>query len=317
MAAHRYWQLYVTAVNANQYVGISEVELFDATYADVTTGASVTHSSTLGGGYEGSKVVDDNHATLWHTSGATTPSVANPEWVAIDLGAGNDKDVIAFSIRGRQDGAAYVSDQCPKDFKLRHSDDGATWTDLFTITAQTGWGILGEKRFYNASGTSVMDPPPPPSAAVGTASKRFWRLRSTAVDSDPNVFALQELEFHTSIGGAQAASGGTAYAANTYAGTPAAAFDGTNAEWIGSDLKEWIGYLFPSAADVVEIKIRARNAFPGQSPEDFIVEYFNGSSFVTAYTGSGQTAWTASEWRTFTWGGGGAAAARPVVFVVT
>lgn len=306
MAAHRYWRLYITAVNANQYVGVSEIELFDATYADVTTGlaaANVTHSSRLGSAYNGSNVIDDDFTTLWHTNGATVPSVANPEWVKIDLGAGNDKDVIALSIKGRITGEAYVPEQCPKDFKLQYSDDGATWSDLFSVTGQTGWGVIGERRFFNASGSTEMVPPPPPSAAVGTASKRFWRVRTTAVDGDLNAFGLQDIEFHTTVGGAQAATGGTAYAANTYSGLPSYAFDSGTTEWIGADTKEWIGYLFPAATEVVELKIKAGNTEPDQSPKDFVVEYLDGAGvFQTAHSVTGSSGWTSNEVRTFTVG---------------
>lgn len=318
MAAHRYWRLYVTAVQAGYYVGLSEIELFDATYADVTSSAmAITTSTSLGAGYVGSNAFNDTASDQWISSGLTAPSAGTPEWIQIDLGAGNAKDVIAMSLRGRYDGQSWVPEQCPKTFKLKYSDDGSAWSDLISVTNLSAWiSWNGERRFFDAGGEMAV--PPPPSIAVGTASRQFWRVRATATGSIHNT-GVSNIAFATTNGGADTTTGGTSAESNGYTsfGGHGSAFDSTNSMWTAGDTHSWVGYLHPAPVDAVECRITAHGDSPSVTPKDFVIEYWDGSAFVETLSVTGETGWTSLQQRTYTWALASTAAARPHVFVAT
>ena len=104
MAAHRYWR--IRSPTADPY-GLSEVEMRTVTGGpDVTTGGTAIASAfyTGGGGFPPSNAFDNNNATLW-----TTFTVARPvggHWIGYDFGAGNEKDILEFTLRSRSDGFA-------------------------------------------------------------------------------------------------------------------------------------------------------------------------------------------------------------------
>lgn len=145
MATYRYFKLNCTAsVSAFAFM-INEIELYETPSnvrsGDITTsGMTVTDNQNYGAGYEGSKVFNNSFSlgagNRWQMNGQSYPI-----WVKIDLGSGNEKEVLSYSVMA--DDGSYP----PKDWTLQGSDDDSSWTTISTVTDQTGWGT-GETRIY-------------------------------------------------------------------------------------------------------------------------------------------------------------------------
>jgi hypothetical protein len=157
MSAHRYWRVYITGAQNNPYVSAAEIQMFTATGGpNVCSGGTAFASSyyapearTPPTAFDG----NTNTSTSWTNSGATNPSVANPEWIGYDFGAGNDKDIIGFNWFLRNDG---FWGQAPSNFKLQYSDDNVSWTDRFAPATQT-WTTQNESRqFFDPAFATVV-----------------------------------------------------------------------------------------------------------------------------------------------------------------
>lgn len=119
--------------------------------------------------------------------------------------------------------------------------------------------------------------------------------------------AIAEMEYRVTAGGADQATGGTATASGDIGAgfTADKAFDDTNSTMWNSatPIGAWLQYEFASALDIVEYTVRARHdGFLNDSPVSWRLQYWNGSTWVTADTVeaiAGQAAWTASEQRTY------------------
>lgn len=131
------------------------------------------------------------------------------------------------------------------------------------------------------------------------AAHVYWRLNIAGTDTG-STLTLAEIELHTSVGGANVATGGTATAQS---GTAANAFDANNAtNWaLSSGTVGWIQYQFASAQDIVEHCVTAPSATMTNAPSRWTIQYSdNGSSWTTDAIVNSQTAWTSNEKRTFT-----------------
>lgn len=137
------------------------------------------------------------------------------------------------------------------------------------------------------------------------AAHAYWRVLVLAVDNDTST-SLEEVEFRTSIGGSQAATGGTAISGGDNGSFPASnAFDGTSNIWVSdgnvkNSAREWIGYHFASSVDIAEVAIKSRSSNFDQTPRVFRVEYSDDGSAWSIASIHATPAWTASLTRTFT-----------------
>jgi hypothetical protein len=306
MAAHRYWRIYITAVQSGGFTSMCELEMYTGVEpSNVCSGGTASASST-GFGWVAANAFDGSQAEPgWHSGTNNIPTT--PEWIQYDFGSGNDKDITQIKMVMRSGNGG----QAPKDFQLQYSDNGSSWTTLFTVTGRTDWGSYFGTEYFDSTGRS--DPPP---VGAGSTSKVVWRVRATAADGGAEV-GLKDLEMHVTAGGADQTSGGTAASSSFSDGAATLAFDGgLNTDWAsGSALPDWIGYVFASAKDIIEMKITARTTGFNQSPKDFTIDYWDVDHWHTAATYTGETGWTGGEARTYTFGS--APAARPTVFVCT
>lgn len=138
------------------------------------------------------------------------------------------------------------------------------------------------------------------------AAHSYWRIRSTCNNGDGTFTAITEIEMHTSIGGADQCTGGTAFASGQVSGSEdaAKAFDNSTAtQWAQSTPRLcYVGYQFASPVDIVEYVIVGRASFTGQSPNSFTLEFSDDGitwGFADARTG---ITWTSLESKTFTVG---------------
>lgn len=125
----------------------------------------------------------------------------------------------------------------------------------------------------------------------------YWRLNvhATAGSSAVNV-AVAEWSLHTTVGGGQAATGGTASADSSFSGDPASnAFDG-NASTFWANASGQLGklqYQFPSAVSIVEHAITARNdTFWNQVPSVWTLECSDDGHAWTIVDSVTDTSWS-------------------------
>ncbi|MFE6225841.1 discoidin domain-containing protein [Streptomyces sp. NPDC057854] len=113
----------------------------------LSQGRPTTASSTEGPGFEPALAVDGQSATRWASAEGS-----DPQWIRVDLGAA------AALSRVRLDWeAAYAS-----AYRIQSSADGATWTDLATVTGGDGGtddiAVTGDARYVRVYGTQRATP---------------------------------------------------------------------------------------------------------------------------------------------------------------
>lgn len=136
------------------------------------------------------------------------------------------------------------------------------------------------------------------------AAHTYWRINVTANDGSATAVEIAEVQMHTSIGGADACTGGTASASTSGGGAASNAFDDNAAtKWgtTSSNVTGWIAYQFASAVDIVEYSIQAFTSNLTRAPKAWSFEYSDdGSSWTPVETREAQTGWTTGQTRTFT-----------------
>lgn len=139
MAAHRYWRLLCHS-NASPPYAFSELAgAITAGGANVFTGGTAASSSNYSG-FVPSAAFDGNIGTNW---AAATGN--NPEWISYDLGAGITKDIVEIKITARNDVSYY---QAPVTADWQYSDNNATWTTYFPLTA-SAWASAAQIQTFS------------------------------------------------------------------------------------------------------------------------------------------------------------------------
>jgi hypothetical protein len=305
MAAHRYWRVNISRIMGGTQVHVAEIEMHTSIGgADVCTGGTASASSAFN---PASSAFDNDINTKW------TALSAPPHWIKYDFGAGNDKDIVEFSISGAGTAGGGSVTASPADMTLEYSDDNTNWTALFTIKDASGWASQSTIKTYSAS-----------QSYETATNKRFWRIVPTAVSGGGTQVQIAELKMYASSP-TDECTGGTAeaFTQTSTAGLPAFAFDGAAGGWQSTATLtgQWLGYFFASAKNITAVGITSTTG--STAPANFTIEYWDGAAYQTAFTITGATGWGASQTRYFDSTGevGGppvaSSSARPVVFVCT
>lgn len=138
------------------------------------------------------------------------------------------------------------------------------------------------------------------------AAHVYWRLLVT-YNNGGNAVGLQELDLHSTAGGANVATGGTATASETYSGlSPANAFDGNTSTIWGTASQisgAWIQYQFASATSIVEYAITTRNdSYWNQVPMRWQFQYSDDGTTWTTADNVYASGWGQNVTQTFTVG---------------
>lgn len=143
----------------------------------------------------------------------------------------------------------------------------------------------------------------------GPEAYRYLRITCTAKNGDnDNRIAITEIEYRSTVGGADETGSGTASASATSFGlVPSRAFDNnlTN-QWLsGNGLPQWIKYDFGegNAIAVAQYAITAApdTGFAWRSLVDFVLEGSNDDvSWTVIDQRTGESDWTQAEQRVFT-----------------
>jgi beta-glucosidase len=136
-------------VAANNAVGVSpdSNELQETPGVTVSSGTNLAlnqpayASSTQGAGYPASAAVDDNFNTRWSSASS------DPQWLAVDLGATHTISQVVL----------YWESAYAKAFQIQTSNDGTTWTTIYSTTTGTGGTqtltVNGTGRYIRIYGT--------------------------------------------------------------------------------------------------------------------------------------------------------------------
>jgi hypothetical protein len=274
------WRINITLNNSEGGLNpcsIAELEMrATAGGADQCNGGTASASNVNGTNSADKAFANDGTTTFWSTTNAA------PQWLEYDFAA--PVTVYELSITARSAGNHR---EAPATFDVQYFD-GSTWRTYWS--AITGPFGVGETRVINK------DTPTP--------IKKFWRVKATATQSTATI-SSSELQWRTSPGGSNVATGGVGSAGAINASFPPVnAYDGNNATFFvsGSTLPQTIGYGFTSEVDIVEISYRNRpDAFGvNESLKDFTIQYGTNAGWTDAWSVTGEPAWTAGETRVYT-----------------
>ena len=117
------------------FFSVAELKLYNGSTAISYTGATFTASSSLTG-YPVAQAFDGNASTIWHVDGSPTSA-----WIQAQLSSA--AKVTSFSITARSDQNDRLN-----AFTLQGSNDGSSWTTLYTgSNTASGWAQGGTKTF--------------------------------------------------------------------------------------------------------------------------------------------------------------------------
>jgi hypothetical protein len=127
MTAHRYWRCKVTS--GPTFNAASEIEFKETSGGtDTATGGTALQDSNFSG-LPAANAFDNNINTHWASNGTGTAA-----YIGYDHGSGVTKDIIEVTWRARNDGSFA---QAPSGFDIQYSDDGSSWTTLWSAVPQT------------------------------------------------------------------------------------------------------------------------------------------------------------------------------------
>lgn len=281
---NRHWRIVVDKTGFSEFDSVVNTSLSEVEMRIVAGGAD----RCVGGvanSFAGSaaNAFDNDNATIWN------PSMVPPFPIQYSFAA--SENIIELALRSRGDN--FMGD-APTEFTLQRRDGPTANVRTF----RTGpWG-RGEQRIFNVN-TYVEEP------------ERFVRIRPLGVHGGAGSrFSCAAVEFRTSVGGPNIATGGTPFARDHEGSNFSAnAFDGNlstryAANLVGQFPKNYIGYHLPTPIgdEVVQVAITCTNETfgPNEAPTGFRVEYGIGNVWTLLWEETGIPAWTQGQTRVFT-----------------
>lgn len=155
---HRYWRVLVTAIEGGySRIGIAEIEFWSRRYAQRASGTYSTSGSlaNAGAAFNGVRESGANAVVYWISN-------TGDIWLQVDAGAGNEFDLAAVVI-WRAGFTASASGSHIAAFDVQYSDDGASWTTLWSesgsplIASSTRPGVF-VNPYFSGDPTPVLDP---------------------------------------------------------------------------------------------------------------------------------------------------------------
>jgi hypothetical protein len=322
-----YWRVAWMKKGTTYYAGLAELDL---------GGNPATGGTAISGDFANKDVAfDGNPATAWSTGFSTRPI----EWIGYNFPEPVSVGYITVT--------ASVVDYFALSFDVQYSHDGVLWETEWAWSNVSPKMAAGEVRTFNSASISpelnisnisaaafikhppggsvsqvggaifLKHPPGPSVSYVGGAvflkmveGNFSWRILWDAVEGANPYAAMGEVEFRSTVGGADQATGGGVMSSGVYSASStyqaSNAFDDTNTtRWIGVNAQgvgSWIGYEFPAPmASFAEVALTMKNDSSIGGPADFRVQRYESfaAGWVTVLTVTGEAAWAAGETRTY------------------
>lgn len=137
-APRKFWRLSISAGNGNNNTSIWEMRIRASPgSSNLAVGGTAFANTEYSGTFAASKAFDSNLGTRWAAQGSNP----FPHIIGYELPAAAIVDQIEL-VSESSGGDA------PRDFVVQSSADGASWSDEWTVTGQTGWAN-SETRVFN------------------------------------------------------------------------------------------------------------------------------------------------------------------------
>lgn len=276
---HQYWRVYALNNNGGtSYIQIAQVEFLDASGNLIApSGGTVIFSSEVISNeavyaFDGTPL-----ANSWLGNGTTN------QWIGYQFPAAKAVASVRLWTAGG------TIDRAPKDCILQSSNDGSTWVDAFSFS-----------YYYPVISTARTFPLATPAAGYHYA----WRLFCADNNGGSTWIIINEIEFHSTIGGADITSSAASYTGDTTgrviyssfdgSGDAYLAFSGTSGQWLSAGTtNQWIGQAFPNPVAIAEIAVTSANGQASRAPQNMKLEYSDdgGSTWTAQKTFAAQTAW--------------------------
>lgn len=139
----RYIRLYITResiYDGKYYAQLQEFKVYSTppTQYTIESPASATASSIAYHEFIAPYAIDGNTVSCW-SSQIDSDGLVN-EWLCVDLGSGNSKNIACIALKPRNLNG--VSVYFPKDFKFQYSNDAVTWEDVYG-QSYTDYEVIG------------------------------------------------------------------------------------------------------------------------------------------------------------------------------
>ena len=145
MAAHRYWRVYITAVQSSTVVACATLALRETIGgSNVASGGTAIASGGVGSTAP-ANAFDADITTIWQVT-------SMPAWIGYDFGSGVTKDIVEFAWTMLN--SSTHPDQSPKDCQVEWSDDGSTWVALWPVVSIPVWA-QGSTRAFSVPNIST------------------------------------------------------------------------------------------------------------------------------------------------------------------
>lgn len=284
--AYTYYRLAISANNRDTYVGLGELQLYDAfggsnkgTGSGTATASAVYSADVAANAFDGDIAVNSaNWRALWG---------GGPQWIQKQFDATfalHHYAIVGFTT------SYNPATRSPRDWALQGSNDGSNWDTLDTRARRYYWTQAERREF---------DPANPDA---------YYRLLVTANNGD-SFLGVCEVELYASIGGA-------AIASPTVEGDHSG-YDGSNPgrnAWNGNSANnwrvtfaggpQWVSQIFPSSLIVAQYGVRNWNTSVGygsRAPKDWKLQRStDGITWSDLHTVTGETGWSQGELRKFT-----------------
>lgn len=276
----RWTATYDAAGRAVSSSGPSGVEETTVSYADSSTTGTRTVTNALG------KVATYNFtrtsASYYDMKFVGVDGVASancPSSARANTYASNHTISASTDEEGRVTGYTWDASGRPTQVKEAQGTANERVTDLtYAASTQTPATVVRPALTASYTYETSTDPDPYSGGPPSTTGHAYWRLRmlSNGFGSSgyPDI-RIEEIEFRTSAGGADQATGGTAIesghdgandAANAFDNSTSTGWDAPRTQVFDS----WVGYHFPSAVAINQVAL-SETSTP-YKPKDFVVE---------------------------------------------
>jgi hypothetical protein len=225
---HAYWRFSPQTMNTDTYVGWTNIAMFDGSNVQITTtGQTYSEGGAGTQGAHGASAPFDaaGNSTYWLRSGA-------PSWVQIQFSVPQAPARFEFTCES-------VS-RSVIDFIIQSSDNGTTWTDALRVW-EPSHDVTNSIRAW------------PQDFTGGKVKALGFEVSETQA---AGLAAMDEAEFHATVGGADICNGGAAWAVGSAVsgtGTSAAGlFDNGSltTQFLHSNLPATVYYAFPTTVAV-------------------------------------------------------------------
>lgn len=266
-AGHLYWRFAPQSMNSDTYVGWTDIKMYDANNVQITTtGQTYTEGGAGSQGAHGASAPFDasGNSTYWLRSGA-------PSYVQIQFSV--PQAPVKFDFTCEDVTRAVI------DFKIQWSDNGSTFTDYLTVW-EPSHDVTNSVRTH-------------PQDFTGGKVKA---LGFEVIETQGGITAaMDEAEFHATVGGSDIATGGAAWNLGTGTGgtgtLPSGLWDNSTgtAQITHSNLPTSIYYAFPDTIAVpAEFTLKNYNT-TGNSWQDFklfsMVDVSHTKTYLKTVTG--------------------------------